>query len=477
MHNSDNTVNQWEVLVIGTGSGGKIAAQELAGQGHSVLAVEASRFGGECPYLACVPAKSLQASAHAGLSWDDAVARRNDITDRLDDHAGRDSLEAASVVTARGRATLSGPLADADPGAGIGPQRWRVRVSSGTDGETLHTASIVIVATGSMPVVPPVDGLADVDFWTSDKALSTADQPDSMIVLGGGAIGCELAQAFALLGTTVDLVEINSHLLPGEPRWAGEALAGRLRSDGVRVHLGGQPMRVGSAGAVSTVELADGTTLHADRILVAGGREPRTADLGLSNAGVNVDHETKAVPVDQRCRVQDAGGSAIAGLYAVGDVTGVSNYTHSANYQAKIVVADLSGRGHDADYSAIPRVVYTEPPVFSVGLSADQAEDKGIDVATARFDIDDVERATLLQSTQRPGKSITVRGGVELVIDTERQVIVGATCVGPQAEGWGAELALAIRARVELTVLRDHIRAFPTWSEAITVALNKLTPG
>lgn len=443
---------RWDVIVIGTGSGGKVAAQQFARRGRSVLAMEAHRFGGECPYVACVPAKSMLAAAHAGLSWADAVRQRDQLTDHRDDAASRQSLDEAGVTTLRGRATLLG--------------NTEVDISADGDDE-VHTAGLMVVATGSTPVIPPLPGLAELGYWTSDVALSADDQPESLIILGGGAVGCELAQAFALLGTTVHLVEIADQLLPAEARWAGDALAARLREDGVHIHLGHKPVRAGRSGDGCRVELADGTAVTAQRILVAGGREPRTDGLGLDALGARLDGQTKAVAVDERCRVLGSGGTPLAGLYAVGDVTGISTYTHSANYQAKIVAADAGGQGHDADYSAVPRVVYTEPAVFAVG-STEQAQR----TRTAHVDLDDVERASILSHGCPPGRERTVYGGVDLVIDTDRDVLVGATCVGPQADSWGAELALAIRARVKLPVLRDHLRAFPTWSEAITAALD-----
>jgi pyruvate/2-oxoglutarate dehydrogenase complex dihydrolipoamide dehydrogenase (E3) component len=473
---------RWDAIVIGTGSGGKSIAQQLAAQNRSVLAVEALRFGGECPYVACVPAKSILASAHAGLDWADAIAQRDDITDGRDDSASRASLDQASVTTLRGRAALLGDgdrdFSDADKpsnDAGAGVRQRRVKVVAESGDDVVHTAPVVVLATGSRPTIPPMDGLDHLDYWTSDVALSIEDQPESLIVLGGGPVGCELAQAFARFGTAVHLVEVAPRLLPAEAAWAGEALANRLRNDGVRLHLGQTPSQARLFGDQCQVELPDGTAIRAERVLVAGGREPRTDDLGLDSVGAQVDKKSKAVSVDARCRVLRADGSAVDGLYAVGDVTSISNYTHSANYQAKIAAADIIGEGRDADYAAVPRAVYTEPAVFAVGLTEDQAADKGIRIRTARSDINDVERAALLQRTCAPGQSVEIYGGIEVLVDADRGVVVGATCVGPQADAWGAELALAIRARVDLRVLCDHLRAFPTWSEGITLTLDNLT--
>ena len=333
---------------------------------------------------------------------------------------------------------------------------------------------MVVLATGSTPSVPPLEGLSGAAYWTSDVALSTGEQPRSLIILGGGAVGCELAQAFALLGTRVHLIEVAGRLLPSEAPLAGNALAARLRQDRVSVHLGQVATRASGNGGQCEVSLPGGTVIAGERILVAGGRDPRTDGLGLEAAGAQRDPETGAVLVTRRCQVRGTNGGAIGGLFAVGDVTGVSNYTHSANYQARIVAAEVSGKGHDADYSAVPRVVYTEPAVFCAGLTADQAAGQGIHGRTARFSVADVERAALLEAALPPGEHADVHGDVELVLDAERDVLVGATCVGHQADSWGAELALAIRAQVPLAVLRDTMRAFPTWSEAVTPALDDL---
>ncbi|GGL11656.1 dihydrolipoyl dehydrogenase family protein [Mangrovihabitans endophyticus] len=362
---------QWDVIVIGTGSGGKVAAQEFARRGRSVLAVEAHRFGGECPYVACVPAKSMLAAARVGLSWPDAVRQRDDITDNRDDAVGRKSLDHSGVTTLRGRATLAGPS--------------EVEVA-----DVVHTAPVIVVATGSTPKIPPLPGLDGLDYWTSDVALSVHDQPESLVILGGGAVGCELAQAFALLGTTVHLVEIADHLLPAEASWAGEALAARLREDGIKIYLGQEPVRAGRSDGGCMVELADGTAVRAERVLVAGGREPCLEGLGLDD-----------VTVDARCRVVGPDGTPVGGLYAVGDVTGVSTYTHSANYQAKIAAADASGQGRDANYSAVPRVVYTDPAVFAVGESTAD----GPHTRTAHIALDDVERALILRHACPPGRN------------------------------------------------------------------------
>lgn len=462
----------YDAVVIGTGSGGKLAAIELARQGRSVLAVEAGRFGGECPYVACVPAKSMLLSARSGWSWADAVARRDRLTDARDDAASQQSLTDAGVETTRGRGRLDGR----DGGA------HRVVIESAGGRERVETARVVVLAPGSSPTRPPVDGLDSVPTWTSDDALSADEQPGRLLVLGGGAVGCELAQAFAQLGTEVSLIEVADRVLPAEVAWVGEMVAEALQDNGVNVRAGAKTDRVEviDGGRVVRLHLTDVDVVEADRLLVAGGRSANTAGLGLATVDVE-PLDSGAVPVDARCRVVAGDGTPVPGLYAVGDVTEASSYTHSANYQARIVADDVAGRGHDADYSAIPRAVYLDPAVFCVGLTADQAAERGRAVRTAAYDVGEVERAALVRTAVRPsGRQPgrwAGRGRVELVADAASGVLVGAACVGPEADAWGAELALAVRARIDVQLLAEHVRAFPTWSEAVSLAAAELAHG
>lgn len=458
----------YDVVVIGTGSGGKIAAVELARQGRKVLAVERLRFGGECPYVACVPSKSMLLSARAGLTWAEAVERRDAAVDDRDDSGALRSLTDEGVDVRRGLARLAG-------GSGA-VRQVEIRPTTGParDVETV-AAAVVVLAPGSRPARPPIDGLDGVPTWTSDEALSAHEQPGRLVVLGGGAVGCELGQAFAQLGTSVHLVEAAGGLLPGESPWVGELVAQGLRDDGVQVTTAAmveaaEPL---AGGRALRLRLADGSSIEADRVLVAGGRTPNSSDLGLETVDVQVE-DSGAVAVDARCRVLDRSGHPVAGLYAVGDVTDDSSYTHSANYQARVVAADVMGEGCDADYAAVPRVVYVEPSVFCVGLTEERARDRGMQVATASMDVGEVERATLLAGVDPARYPAGVRGRLELVADVRSGTLVGASCVGPEADSWGAELALAVRARLGVRLLAEHLHAFLSWPEAIHPAAREL---
>jgi pyruvate/2-oxoglutarate dehydrogenase complex dihydrolipoamide dehydrogenase (E3) component len=473
----------YDVVVVGTGSGGKIAAIELARHGRRVLAVERFRFGGECPYVACVPSKALLLAARAGLSWAEAVERRDAAVADRDDSGSVRGLTDEGVDVRRGHARLAGSTgstgstgsAGSTPASGAG---HRVEITpttgSSSDVETLD-AAVVVLAPGSRPVRPPIDGLAAVPTWTSDEALSTRDQPGRLVVLGGGAVGCELAQAFARLGTSVHLVEAADGLLPGEAAFVGELVGQGLREDGVQVSTSvtveaAEPL---DAGRAVRLRLAGGGTIEAERVLLAGGRRPNSEDLGLGTVEARVE-ESGSVAVDARCRVLDGASRAIPGLYAVGDVTDESSYTHSANYQARVVTADVIGAGYDADYVAVPRVVYVEPSVFCVGVTEEQARERGLEVATAAMDVGEVERATLQRGVDPMRYPDGVRGRLELVADVRTGVLVGASCVGPEADSWGAELALAVRARLDVRLLAQHLQAFLSWPEAIQPAAREL---
>ncbi len=458
---SDESSRTYDVVVLGTGSGGKLAAIELARRGRSVLAVEAGRFGGECPYVACVPAKSMLYSARHHLSWREAVSRRDEITDRRDDEGSRRSLTDEGVALRRGHGRLGPPAEGA-----------HTVIVDGDHGEQLQVlARTVVLATGSSPRLPDLPGLDAVPTWTSADALSADEQPARLLVLGGGPVGCELAQAYAGLGSQVTLVEMADRLLPNETAWVGHLLAEVLGDDGVEVVTGAAPTlaRPGPDGRGVVLELEDGRTFAGDRLVAAGGRSPNTEDLGLIPLGVRVG-SSGALAVDGRCRVLGQEGTAVAGLFAVGDVTAESHFTHSANYQARVVAAEITGAGRDADYSAVPRAVYTDPAVFCVGRTSEQAQEQGTAVLTSSFDLGEVERAALASMATAPPGRRPVRGRVELVADAASGVLVGASCVGPEADSWGAELALAVRARLSVHLLAEHIRAFPTWSEAISLA-------
>lgn len=435
-----------EVVVLGAGSGGQPVAETLAAHGADVAVVERHRVGGECPYVACIPSKALLLAAAADARWDQAVRRRDRAADDRDDADTARGLLDAGARLLRGTGTVTGP--------------GRVDVVLADGGRVrLRWTRALVVATGSAPVMPPVAGLDEVPTWTSADALSASDRPDRLVVLGGGAVGCELAQAFARLGSHVELVEVAPRLLGAEQPWVGDLVATALREDGVRVHVDTEASRVERAGNGVRLHRAGGGTVEGDRLLLAGGRRPRGDRLGLETLGIRP--EDGAVRVDDRCRALGAGGP-LDDVFAVGDVTAVAPYTHTASYQAEVVADVLRGHDRVADYRAIPRVVYTDPSVFCVGATRSGTDGK---VLTAVFDVGGTARAFI----ERPA----VPGRLELFAD-QAGVVVGAALVAPAAESWGGELALAVRARLTAGLLADHVHPHPSWSETVHPAARRL---
>ena len=454
-------MDTFDVVVLGAGSAGESICTSLAEAGRSVALVEQLRVGGECPYVACMPSKALLRSAQArvearqlrelaGASQDPAldddreafraaVRRRDEIAEHRDDAGAAGEVEQAGVVLVRGRGTVTGP--------------GRLEV----DGRVLGWTDLV-VATGSAPVVPPLPGLSEVPTWTSDEALSAQERPASLLVLGGGAVGCELSQVHARFGCATTLVESGPQLAGKEEPSIAALLADVLRGDGVDVRLETTAERFeATPDGCARVHLSDGSSVEVERVLVAVGRQPSTQGLGLETLGIEVDGP---LAVDDRCRVEGQ-----RHVWAAGDVTGVAPYTHTANYQARLVVDNVLGGDRAGDYRAVPRAVYTEPSVSSVGMDEPTARAAGIDAVTAVMDLGEVARA----ATEGAGG-----GRLVLTADRARAVLVGAAAIGPRADEWLSEAVLAIRAQVPLAVLADVVHAFPTFGEAYEPPLREL---
>lgn len=454
-------MDHFDVVVLGAGSAGEVISALLVSAGRSVALVEELRVGGECPYVACMPSKAMLRSARlhheatmaqqadgvtaTSAPPDDdaaflrAVRERDEITDHRDDLRASSELQASAVELVRGRGRILGP--------GI----------VGVGARELGSTNLVI-ATGSQPVTPDIDGLDGAPTWTSDEALSTSYRPSSLLVMGGGPVGCELAQIFARFGTTTTLVEAGPQLAGREQPQVAEHLARVLEGEGIDVRLDTTVLAVEASNGTARARLSDGTQVDVERIIIATGRRPTTDGVGLEELGIRVD-DHGAIPVDDHCRVVGH-----PHVWAAGDITGIAPFTHTANYQARIVVANLLGEDRAADYTAIPRAIYTDPPVASVGRHAGHdSPDDGL--ITATMDLDQTARAAI------DGRS---SGILVLTADPASGVLVGASAIGPKADEWLTEATLAIRARIPLDVLVDVVHAFPTYGEAFEPALRDL---
>ncbi|GAA0563899.1 dihydrolipoyl dehydrogenase family protein [Actinomadura livida] len=441
--------HHYDAVVLGGGTAGELVASGLARAGRDVALVEKHLVGGVSPYFACVPSKSLLLSARRGETWEAALARRDALARYRRDDPAVARMAEAGVTVLRGRGHVTGP--------------GRIEV----DG-TVHGFGDLVVCTGGEPVIPAVDGLADVPLWTGDEALSVPDLPRRLAILGGGPVGCELAQVYASFGSQVSLVEASGRLLTAEAPFAGEVLADALRRTGVDLRLGAAAGHAGRKDTGLRLWLSDGGTIDADRVLVAAGRRPRVEGLGLENLGVAVT-PGQGLPVDETCRVpceaDGADDAQAGGVWAAGDVTGIAGTTHAARYQAQVVLSNLLGRRRETDYRAIPRVVYTTPTVYSVGVSPREAGELGIDLLTAGYD---------LAATVRAAVEADERGRVELYADRSRGLLVGAAAAGRNAEEWMSEITLAIRAETPLSLLADVVHAFPTYGESVEAPLREL---
>jgi len=658
-------VPDFDVVVLGGGTSGVLVATGLAHAGRSVALVEAGLVGGESPYLACLPSKSMLASARRGATWEHAVARRNEVTGHLDDSMFAARLADAGVRLIRGTGQVTAPGS-----IEVTPAR---RGRPGQAEKTVLGYADLVIATGSEPLAPPVEGLPDVPTWTSAEALSSQDLPRHLIVMGAGPAGCEMTQIYAAFGSQVTLIEAEPQLLPDEAPFTGEILSDALRRTGADLRLGSPVVKAAPMDKGLALILADGTSLEGDRILLATGRRPRLAGLGLDKLGITPS-AAGALPVDATCRVQTANGqptattaqptatataqptaaaasavqpaavstqpgalprrptaapgqptaasaqpagapaqpttgteqpnaapgqptaaprrpaaaataqaatatgafpaqaatatgafpdqparvsgqpaasprqatttagqpvaaprqptggpgqatsasgqpvatgqpAAVPGqgtaatgqpasapgqpaepaaqpaaaatpqaaaapgrpvtgtgrVWAAGDVTGIAPYTHTARYQASVVIANILGEHRVADYRAIPRCVYTTPSVCCVGVSPGPAAAAGIQLRTVGHDLAGTARAAVEDDD---------RGRIELYADMTRgDMLVGAAAVGLSAEEWMGELALAIRAGIPLKTLADVVHAFPTYGEAIERSLRELAVG
>jgi len=448
--------HDFDVVILGMGPGAEYVGEELARAGVSVAAVEERLVGGECPYWGCVPSKMMIRAADllaegrripgmAGSSvispdWTPVASRiRDEATDDWDDKVAADRFTDLGGTLFRGHGTITAP--------------GEVRVGD----DVLRARRGIVIGSGSQPAIPPIDGLAATPYWTNHEAIEAVAVPRSLLVLGGGAIGAELAQVSARFGSAVTVVEAQGQLLPMEEPESGELLARVFRADDIAVSTGVAASSVGHDGDEFTLTLADGSRLRGERLLVATGRRVDLAALGVG-----------AIGLDEHARFLATDGQMLAapGVWALGDVVGKGAFTHMSMYHGGIILGQLLGRPHHpAEYHAVPRVTFTDPEIGAVGMTEAQARQHlGDRVATA---------ITQLATSAR-GWIHKADGFVKLVADTERGVLVGATSAGPAGGEVLSMLTLAVHARVPVQRLTEMIYAYPTFHRAVEDAVRQL---
>jgi pyruvate/2-oxoglutarate dehydrogenase complex dihydrolipoamide dehydrogenase (E3) component len=440
----------YDFVIIGAGPAGESAAFEARHRGASVAIVDRRWFGGSCPHIGCIPSKSLLNSAErhhenaATWTWEETSARRDWMINRLpnadepDDAHHVNPLREAGAVIYRGEAEVV----------------TRGVVDVRHDGATHRLeAKNLVVAVGSHSKVPSIPGLESIKVWTNREATLARELPKSLLVLGGGPTGCELAQAYARFGVPVTICQSGDRLMPTDHPRNSATVTEALKEDGVVVRLGARAMRArAGAGAdgAHVIDLSDGTTAEGHEILLAVGREFPIDDLGLECYGVDTTGRTP-YPRDGRLRVAD-------GLWIIGDPAGPELHTHQAHYQGEVAVRMALGDDVRPDYRALPRASYTDPEAAFVGVSLEQAKDAGIDAVEFVADFATSTRGYGVQAK---------RGHVTIIVDRASRTLIGAAMACPDASAAIHECVLAIRAGITIEVLADTIHAFPSTSRIL----------
>ncbi|WP_134322904.1 dihydrolipoyl dehydrogenase family protein [Cumulibacter soli] len=459
--NAHPTATPVDLVVIGLGPGGETLASRAASAGLSVVAVDEHLVGGECPYYGCIPTKmmlraaetlaesrrasQLSASGELAADWSRLATRvAEEATDRWSDKVAVERLEQAGarVIHGRGRVTAADEVEIERPDG----QRERYRADRG-----------IVLNPGTRPAAPPIDGLAQTPYWTNRDAVQAVESPHSLIIIGGGASAVEFAQAFARFSTRVTVVEAGERLISHDEPEASDVLQSALEADGIVVVTGGQVVRVDNNDGSFWLSLRDADVpLHAERLLVAAGRIPNLDGIGLSTLGMTSD----SIDVGDDLRIAER-------IWLIGDAAGRGAFTHTSMHHSDIVARQLLDLdGPRSATPTVPHVTFTDPEVASVGLTEKSARDAGIAVAMGKANLGS------RGFTHGPGAE---NGFVKVVADTDRQILVGATAVGPFAGEVLGMLTLAVHAQLPIATLESMIYAYPTFHRAISSALSELS--
>jgi pyruvate/2-oxoglutarate dehydrogenase complex dihydrolipoamide dehydrogenase (E3) component len=449
---------EFDVICIGAGPAGEALGVELKNSGLSLAVIEKHLVGGECAYYGCMPSKTLLRSAETLAEARRAralAASRVEFTvdypkihertawmaRNLDDSSAAKAFVDAGHTVIRGNARLEGPR------------------SVTVDGRELTARNAVVIATGTAPVIARIPGIEDVDVWTNREAVLAKEMPERLVVIGAGAVGVELGQAFQRFGTAVHIFESAERVLAAEEPEAGKYLQDKLVAEGMEVSCSTNIDRIDAVVGEIHVHTKDGMEVGCDRLLAATGRKPNLEGFDLAAAGVQTT-ERGWVKVDPETL------QAAEGIYAVGDINGLGGFTHLSHYHGTVVGRRLRGEDIRANHSAVPRVTFTDPEVGSVGVTEAQARARGVNVEVGLAEVENSGRGVI---HGEPG------GPIKVVVDADRKVIIGATCVGPRSGEILSEFTLAIRAELPLPLLSDTLHAFPTFSRILQGVFDKLS--
>ncbi|WP_040629851.1 dihydrolipoyl dehydrogenase family protein [Smaragdicoccus niigatensis] len=448
-----------DVIVVGLGVAGESIGGQLAKAGLDVVGIESELVGGECPYWGCIPSKMMIRAANLlaearripGMAgsvsdispdWSPVAERiRKEATDTWDDTVAVERFQDAGGHFIRGQAKIL--------------DTKRVEI----DGQVIEARKALVITTGTAASIPPIPGLKDTPYWTNREAIATETLPKSLLVIGAGAIGCEIGQTFARFGVDVTIADAADRVLPLEEPDSSKVIADVFEKEGIGVRVGLGIERVEHSDNEFRVFTKDGgDPLVAEKLLIATGRRARVDEQTLTSLGLS--GKPGPLPVDDRLRVTD-------GVWAAGDVAGKGAFTHVATYHADIVVRDILGQpGPAAQYHALPRVSFTDPEVGSVGLTESQAREQGISVATGSAQTASSSRGWIHKAGNE--------GFIKLVVDADQDIIVGATSIGPCGGEVLSALSVAVHARVPVSTLESMIYAYPTFHRGIQDAIRHL---